>query len=379
MIGGMAFAAPSFGIWCRTVFQLAGGVTDGALADDEIFQGWGPGWLQAGGRAGLHATFSNDKIEFKFTFYLNGLQVTDTDTDTDTDGTAPDINTNPSDGRIDPVNCYGTLKFIPDLLTVLVGRFDGDGWDNFRKISPNPNSDVHNNDIGRFNGWGIIVSVAPADTGFEAALYWKTPAPANAGSGYSGIPFFHQYDMTEQISNISAVASYKLPDLIKFTLGYVVLPGAARSGPGYFQDNNIMARVELLMVENLTLFVDGRIWGLAGDDNMQMKYVLGAGYKMDALGIYLGAYLGIPPTGSDYVSFGANLEVTYDLGDITLGLIGKVDENNSDLEGMKITVAPYVNLDDFGTRIAVEIISDDQAGLGSLYWAVPIYFTFSIW
>jgi len=368
MVGSVAFSAPSFGIWGRTVFQLAGGRDD---VDDVIYQGWGPSWLGPGPRMGLHATFSNDKMEFKFTFYMNYQVVQDTDNN---DGSGATSN---GPGAIDPVNCYGTLKFIPDLLTVLVGRFDGDGWDNFRKNTANPNSDLHNDDIGRFNGWGVIVSVAPADTGFEAALYMQTPAP---NAYYSSVPFYAGFDLVEdQLQNISIAASYKLPDLLKISLGWVNKPGSVKQGAGYYQDNNIFARIELLMVENLTLWVDGRIWGLAGDDNMQMQFVLCAAYKMDALGIYLGAKLGVPPTGNDYISYAANLEVAYDLGAITIGLIGILEDDNSDFESMKFAVKPYVSLDDFGTRIAFEYISDGRAATTVNYWAIPIYFTFSIW
>src|SRR4030042_6772196 len=95
LVGSMAYAAPSFGIWGRTVFVLAGQTAN----NTQIYQGWGPNWMGSGQRMGLHATFTNDKIEFKFTFYMNQTTIA-------------------------PSNLYGTVKFIPDLLSLYVGQYN---------------------------------------------------------------------------------------------------------------------------------------------------------------------------------------------------------------------------------------------------------------
>jgi len=368
MVGSLAFAETSFGIWGRTVFTLAASSNaTGATVD----QSWGPNWGAEGPRMGLHATFSNDKIEYKFTFYFNGAFVSDalnpargadiygTPADTTDD---PIIDLDPN-GNLDMVNMYGTLKLIPDLLSVMVGRMDGDGFDTFRKTSPNPNSDVNNDNIGRMNGWGVIIAVSPKDSGFDAALQIKTPTP-NEDS----------YNIANQIYNLNVAASYALPSLLKFTLGFVnqaTYDGTANT------DYNIFARIELLAVENLTLWVDGRVHGIE-TNAIAMKYVLGAGYKMDALGIYLGAYFAIPASPATNLSYGANLEGQYDLGDVTPGIILTISDGDTSVAGIAFSVQPYVNLDDFGTRIAFEL-TYDTAGAGTLTWAVPVYFTFSIW
>jgi hypothetical protein len=337
MVGSFAFADFSIGCWGRTVLQLAGGLT----GDSTIYQGWGPTW-GVGPRLNLNTDFTSEKVEFKLTLYYGGSDIS-----------------NPT-----ATNFYGTLKFVPDLLSVIVGKVSGDGFDTFRKTSPNPNSDMNNNNIGRMDGWGIIVAVSPKDSGFDAALQLKTPDPTDTQNAYN---------IQDQIYNINVAASYALPDLLKISAGFQNSPGVVF--PDASSDYNIWARVELLMVENLTLWVDGRFYGFGTVTAISMQYNLGFGYKMDAFGISLGANFKVPASPATNLSTAANLEVTYDLGDLTLGGIVSFGIPDFSATGMTFGIAPYINLDDFGTRIAFEF-NYDTSGSGSYTWAVPVYFTF---
>jgi len=346
LVGSMAFAAPSFGIWGRNVFILAGQTAN----NSQIYQGWGPNWMGNGQRMGLHATFVNDKIEFKFTFYMN--QTT-----------------------ISPSNLYGTVKFIPDLLSLYVGQYNADGWDNFRQNTYNPNSDLDNSNIGRVDGTAIILDIAPKDSGIEIAGVLKTPAP---NSGYSGWNWWPGYTIENQLANMGIMGAFTLPDVLKVQAGFIQAPGQAVSGTSTGQAN-VFARVYLLMVDGLKLFIDGRVYGFETANSLMESTLLGVSFKADALGIYLGAKLALPLSGQfTYLNYQANLEVAYDLGPVTAGLIGILQDTNTETDGLNIGVRPYVAFDDFGVRLAVEIHYDTTAGAG-LTWTVPVYFTFSIW
>jgi len=350
LVGGMAFAAPSFGIWGRTVFMLAGQTAN----DDQIYQGWGPNWMGSGQRMGLHATFVNDKIEFKFTFYMNQTTIA-------------------------PSNLYGTVKFIPDLMSLYVGQYNADGWDNFRQNTYNPNSDLDNNNIGRVDGTAIILDIAPKDSGLEIAGVLKTPAP---NSGYNGWNWWPGYTIEDQLANMGIMGAYMIPDVLKIQAGFIQAPGQVVGGTGASRTRgqaNVFARVYLLMVDGLKLFIDGRVYGFENADSLMESTLLGVSFKADALGIYLGAKLALPLSGQAIgLAYNANLEVTYDLGPVTAGLIAMLADGDTDVDGLDIGVRPYVNFDDFGVRLAVEIRYNTVSGQG-LTWMVPVYFTLSIW
>ena len=124
-------------------------------------QGWvGPtGQFPTGQRLDMQFAWSNDHTAINITDYV----------------------TNGGNRRSQIVNAYGTLKFVPDMFTVYIGEFNGDGWDHFRLDSAHPIHDVNNNNVGRFSGWGAILDVAPKDTGFEAAVFAKLGDPSTTG------------------------------------------------------------------------------------------------------------------------------------------------------------------------------------------------------
>lgn len=386
MVGGMAFAAPnvSVGFWGRTIFCVAGGTDQDAF--DSIYQGWGPnwgtydgGWQGAPGpRMGLAVGVSSDKLEWHMNFRIDGNQLT----------------------RL--ADCYGVAKFIPDLLTMQIGFRNADGLDNFRKTSPNVINDIHNENVGRMEGWGIWLIVAPKDSGFEAALQWRTDVPEGYGlyhnsGAFNSCAWYTDWELVDMIVNLNVAASYKVPDVIKITLGWVSLPDDNESGgsdntyPGAYGPRNIFARFELLMVPDMTLWLDARYWGLE-DELSNIKINLGFGYKMGDLNLMLGAAVGIMDevgTTDSHITFDIEPNVEYDLGDITIGLGAGFAGNTLDDSNMRIRGYPYIRLDDFAFTTGIQIIYNTEEGTntnpssgdnyGNFEWYIPIMFTFSFW
>jgi len=391
MIGSMAFAMPnvSVGMWGRTTFALAAGSTD--PANTGVYQGWGPDWGtyywdwnrhevvdpppgtgadalipgynwtgRGGPRMGFQVDTTGDKAEWHMKIRIDSNQVTQLS------------------------NAYGVLKFIPDLLTVNVGYICGDGVDNFRKNSPNAVNDVHNSNIGRMAGWGIWIIVAPKDTGFEAVVQWQTPIPgAESGNSKSwkfigSVHYNENWDIGGMLLNTNIAASYKIPDIMKITLGTVLVP-ASEGNWGLYPaqtQRNIFGRIELLMVEGLILWVDGRYWGMENSTS-NMNFVLGAGYKLDALNIMLGVVVGINPAGD--ISFDIEPDIEYGLGDITLGFAASIAGSSVSGANLKVNVFPYVALLDGAFRAGFEYTLNTVDTADFNYWCIPLILTFSFW
>lgn len=397
MVGSLAFAmTPSFGIWGRTLFVLAGGSSEAAY--DGIYQGIGPNWDGNGPRLGLHIEFNTEKVQFKVVLYFNGAMA------------QPAAANYGGNQNLQVMSMFGTLKFVPDLLTVYVGKNTGDGWDFFRYENANTSNNINNDNVGRMNGWGLLVAVAPKDSGFEAVVQWKMTEPSGFGWAGYGLPFATDLEIGDIMKNIQAGVAYRIPDLLKVQVGYVMLPtggnleanrvtvwtdtdndnvrdpgeeysfgnGVANGNGGLApdtQDHNIFARVFLLMVPNLTCVLEGRFFGWENADQSNFKVQLVAAYQMDALWIGLGAwYAQVNEIGN----FGVNLEGKYNLGFLTAGLGVNFGDSNMDVDGMQLKIMPWVLLNDFGTRIAFEYSMDTDIDTRA-NWAIPVYFTFSIW
>jgi len=375
MVGSLAFAAtPSFGMWGRTLFIVAAGSSEAAYEGD-VLQGLGPNWDGNGPRMGLHMTFSTDKVEFKYVLYFNGAAAT-----------IP-AQTYGGNQNINVMSLFGTLKFVPGLLTVLVGLNNGDGWDYFRYENANTSNNINNGNCGRMNGWGLLVAVEPKDSGLTIVGQWKLPVPNGfAWVGYNP-PFADGWVIEEIAKNANIGASYQIPDLLKVTLAYVTSPSSTVTvyganlvnqgglAPYAEPDHNILLRLQLLAVPGLTLIVEGKVWGFNVGDVINYNAQLVAAYSLDALWIGLGAWYG---SVAEVGNFGANLEVKYNLGPITVALGVNFGDNNMDVDGMQLKIMPWVMLNDFNTRIAFEYSMDTDIDTRA-NWSIPIYFTFSIW
>jgi hypothetical protein len=331
-LSALAFADASIGFgFGRTQFNVAAG---DSVANSQITQGWtdpaGDSWPPAP-RANLSFAYSSDHAGYHFQAYLDGTALT-----------WPGF--------------YGTLKLVPDMFSLLVGRFDDDGWDNFRMTSPHPIRDVNNANVGRFNGWGVILDLMPKDSGFEAAVQYKVDDPAVT-------PFD---TVSRTMVNTSIAASYTLPGMLKITAG-------SQNAVLFTPSRNIFGRVQLLMVPNLTLWADARYDGFdltPAVSNINAE--LAGAYAMDPLTIVLAATVGSNDVlGTKVMTWAVYPEIYYNMGVATLGVytaFGGSDVANS---GIGIQVEPYVKLNDFNLRVSFHYMTNTASGSVSS-WEVPV-------
>ncbi|MBN2354141.1 MAG: hypothetical protein JXD23_16350 [Spirochaetales bacterium] len=387
--GSMAFAEYSIGCWGRTVFTMAGGSSD---AGSTVGVGWGPNWWGST-RMGVNLSFASSTLSFKITTYYNGAFSNTGEginaplVSTNVTGTA-DLITGAVTGtgsgtlaggpnNINMSNMYGSCKVIPDLLTVIVGYNNGDGFDMFRMNGPNPNSDQNNN-LGRMSGWGLWLVLEPKDLGLQVAVNMMTPTPTgNAAWGPLG-GFDAGFSWERQIHNINVAAAYTIPDIVRITAAFMNVYNGMRThvvdattGSNY----EIYARFDLLAITGMALYLDGSFTGLEAERAMSLQLDLGFGYKIGDLGLYLVAKGTIPLEAGD-PQIEANLEVTYNIKPITVGLIVGSSVPLASGANMTFEFQPYVSLDDVSLRIAFDYRLNTLSG-STNYWWVPIFFTFS--
>jgi len=320
----------------RTTFTVAQGFS-GTGAPVDIMQGWGISDWPPSTRQNLDLAWSGDHTAFKVTGYLEGTVIS-------------------------WVNIYGTLKLMPDMFSVMIGRFDGDGFDAFRKTSPHPLRDVNNGNVGRFSGWGIIADVAPKDSGFEAAVMYRTEDPTGAAvDGAPGIA-------ANVASNVNLGASYTVPNLLKVAIGSdkdTLWPAPGR---------NIFGRVEILMVPNLTLWADVAYSGLdlPSPAPTVIAAELAAGYDMKPLTIaFAGKFTSANNTVTTVNVWEVYPEVYYNLGAFTLGLYAAVSGSDVANSGIGYAVEPYVVLNDFNLRVSFMYAGSTATGAIS-EWRIPV-------
>lgn len=342
VFGSFAFAEIGAGMWGRTVFTLAQG-SDIVTVPTQV---WGPSWGGPGPRESMNWFFTSDKLEFHYTANLDGT-------------------------TISMVNLYGTLNILPNLAKIHIGLIGGDGFDDFRLTSPNPWNDHNNGNVGRMAGYQIVGVVAPKDSGFEAAVAYRT-------DGVGAAPIYDS-SVTPAVGNLlytDVAASYVVPNTVKLTAGSTVdgySPTAIR---------NLFARVQLLMVQNLTLWADVKYTGIfeANADKV-LSAVLASGYTMDALSLYLDGTMSMTTLnvgGTTTIAYGVFPAVEYKLGPATLGLYLGVDGNSTANTGLTIAVEPYVVFSDFATRISFNYTMDADkiTSTNDYSWKIPVQFTF---
>jgi len=331
-LGTLAYADASIGFgWGRTTFTVASGFM-GTGASTDITSGWGLADFPTAPRENLDIAYSGDHTGFHFTGYMDGTVLS-------------------------WVGIYGTLKLMPDMFSVLIGEFNNDGWDDFRKTSPHPIRDVHNGNVGRFNGYGIIGVLAPKDSGFEAAVMYKTADPTAAGAP-------NLIGGTAKNTNFGL--SYTVPNTVKVVVGSTT--GAIDPLP---VERNVFGRVELLMVPNLTLWADVKYEGFDVTPAVSIiNAELAGAYDMKPLTIVFAGVFG--SAGTPAVStWGVVPEVYYNMGAFTLGLYASVAGSSLAGSGIGYMVEPYVKLNDFNTRISFVYAGDTLAGSIST-WRIPV-------
>jgi len=341
-LSALAFADASIGFgFGRTQFSVASGDSGAGSDIMQGFAGNGNSWPPAP-RENLDVAYSSDHAAFHFTAYLDGTILT-----------WPGI--------------YGTLKLIPDMFSLLIGRFDNDGWDTFRMTSPHPIRDVNNANVGRFNGYGVILDVAPKDSGFEAAVMYRTGDPTAPGAS--------QDSLTRTVVNTFIAASYTLPGMLKITAG------SDTEGVLYVPNRNVFGRVQLLLIPNLTLWLDARYFGFDMTPTATSNIVaeLAGSLDMKPLTIVWAAKYSMLEAvpGTKTSMWEVYPEVYFNMGAITLGLFAGVA--GGDLPALPsgtilYQVEPYIVLNDFNLRASFNYVSNTSSGAIAT-WEVPVLIT----
>jgi len=332
-----ANSAVNFGFG-RTTFTLAQG---SSVSGSDIEQGWeNPPGFPVQPRANMALSYSGDHMAYHLQAYL--------------DGTA-----------LSWPGFYGTLKLMPDMFSVMIGRFDDDGWDNFRKTSSHPLKDTNNGrpgvgNVGRFGGWGVIAEVSPKDSGFDAAVMYRTADPTGTGAFYG---------LSGTASNTNIAASYIVPNTVKITAGSI-------AQTLYVADRNIFGRVELLMVPNLTLWADVAYDGfdVKPTSVSNINAMVNAAYDMKPLTIVVAAKYGSNDiVGTKVGTWAVYPEVYYNAGMLTVGLYGNASGSDIANSGIVYQVEPYVLLNDFNTRISFLYTGTTAAApLNISTWQIPV-------
>ncbi|RPJ08278.1 MAG: hypothetical protein EHM28_04710 [Spirochaetaceae bacterium] len=332
-LGNLVFADLAFGAWGRSIFNLA----EGNDAVDDITQSWGPGWGVH--RLGVDFNFTSKFVDYHMNMRTNYATLMGFPT------------------------MYGTLKLVPDMFSLHMGQFSGDGFDTFRKTSPHPINDKNNGDVGRMNGWGLIGILAPKDSGFEAGVMWATADPMwddDADPATSVVPF--HANIEDNAEMVDVAAAYTVPGTVKITAGSM-----------YDGVRNIFGRVELLMVKDLTLWADAKYVGLESSTAAALSAMLAGGYKMDALTIAFAAGLGMG-LDAETLDWSVYPEVYYNLGAVTAGIYLGVSGGDTLGDGLAIEAQPYVVVNDFNLRISVDITYNTDTEATT--WAIPVLVTF---
>jgi hypothetical protein len=254
------------------------------------------------------------------------------------------------------------------MFTAYIGLFNGDGWDHFRLDSAHPIHDVNNDNVGRFNGYGAILDVAPKDSGFEAAVFAKLQDPTVSASN----------TLANQTSQYAFAASYTVPNLVK------VAAGSTTFSYWPTPQRNIFASVQLFMVPNLTAW--DNFWYAGFDQSTSVTIysdLLAISYDMKPLTIILAASFGgnsagMSPdyaraanAGADYTAWSVYPEVIYNMGAFSLGLYLGLAGTSVSNSGIGYQIEPYVKLNDFGVRISALYSSSTASGAIST-WEIPV-------
>jgi hypothetical protein len=394
LVGSALYAEASFGIWGRTRFALAEG--NNTLTLPQTYQDWNL-WGNWGPQMQLNYSWSNDKMGYVLKYVYNGGG-TNSPSGNNQPGAGYDGNSWAFDyyGGSGIQKAYGTLKLIPNLLTLHVGFMQD--YDQFRFEGGAQVNTYNTLNVGRYNGWGLIAVLAPKDSGFVLAVQYRTEQPYPAsGNGYGSSSTL----LTDNLNNISVAAEFQLPDIFKVQAGLV--RNGNKQGGGETYPNvslnsetgayNIFIRLHLLAIQGLTLNVTNGIAGLLESDvgwnNVIIRDTLYARFGIGAFAVAVGAesVLNSPKVSTNNQTFnlGFYVEPSYNLGPITLGLGGLFTLPQSQTVGisttdsMSIQIQPWVLLNDFSTRIFFDfIINPNRISTDSDYaWDLKVDFTFS--
>jgi len=349
LVGSIVFADASFGIWGRTRFNIAMGNQTVLLED--TWQSWRL-WGNDGPQMQFNYSWSNDKLGYTFKIVINGGGL----------GTGYDLW-----GGNGICKAYGTLKLLPGLFTLYVGYMQD--FDTFRYESGMQMWNTNSDNIGRFNGWGVIAVLNPKDSGFTLAAQFASELG-------------NQNFIDVNLNNISVAAQFQLPDIFKIDAGFVRSGGKGGGAEFYPTVSgergayHIFARLHLLAIQGMTLNVTHNMWGMLENDigwpNTDMRESLSFRFGAGAFAIAAAGDLQISMPkagGTSLITLVAAVEPSYNLGPITVGLgVGMDMSTATTADSLTLEFQPYVIITDFSTRIFFDFtLNGDNASATTDY------------
>lgn len=396
ILSSFVYADVGIGIWGRTVFVVAAGRNYAEGEESWIYQGWGPDW-GGGPSMGFEVWWTSDVSEYHFKWAFD--------------------RDNFSGSKI--AQAWGKIKIVPDLMTLQVGLRDSQ--DDFRETTPVSGHDYNAEDVGRLNGWGVVIMVEPKDTGFKLGLQWRTPIGTEGWVDYPKVLDANDNPFQGNLYNAGVCASYTMPEMVKITVGTVINGQDWQGDAGILwpnQNRSIFGRIHLLMVPDLTLWLLVKYQGLEPYENeydtnadgepeiyikpnSSMDVVLGAKYAAGDFSIGFGGYLNMAMPKDDdndatdeinTTNIGVTLDPNYKLTDLNIGaVIGmemKMDDDDVDDEyGQYIFVEPYVGIPKFNMRIGFTYGMNANLNTAELpdgyaedfTWSLYVQTDFSFW
>jgi len=385
VFSSFVYADVGVGIWGRTVFVAAAGRNVAEGEESWIYQGWGPDW-GGGTMMGIAVWWFNDTMSYHFKMVYHN-----------------------KNSAVAFTEAWGDIKIMPDMITLQMGYREEQ--DPFRETTPVSAHDMNSSNVGRMNGWGVVVMVEPKDTNFKLGIQWRLPVGSTSNVNFPKVLDPADTAIQNNLNNVNIGASYTMPEMVKITVGSMI-HCEAWEGDGILWPNterSIFARIHLLMVPDLTCWLLVKYTGLeaytttyvidtAGTELdvtrpwSGLDILLGAKYKMGDISIALGADFNMQmpkadnPIETTTTSIAVNIDPNYNLGNLNVGaVIGletKMDDDDvDDAYGQYIYVEPYVGIPKFNMRIAFlyGMNADLNTDTDDFTWSIPVQVDFSFW
>jgi hypothetical protein len=304
---------------------------------------------------------------------------------------------------------WGDIKIMPDMITLQMGYREEQN--DFRETTPVSAHDMNSGNVGRMNGWGVVVMVEPKDTNFKLGIQWRLPVGSTGNVNFPKVLDPLDTAIQNNLSNVNIGASYTMPEMVKITVGSMIHCEAWEGDGGIlwpYAERSIFARIHLLMVPDLTCWLLVKYVGLEAVDteydtnadgetdltvnrpNSGIDILLGAKYKMGDISVALGADFNMTMPkeegGTTITNIEVNIDPNYNLGNMNIGaVIGLAtrmdDDDVDDAYGQYIYVEPYVGIPKFNMRIGFTygMNADLNTDTDDFTWSIPVQVDFSFW
>jgi hypothetical protein len=302
-----AFADFSWGMWGRTELSLLRGSSD----TDDIISLWGPNWWTLGYNnggpfMGFNLSWSNDTFGYNWSFQFQNWDIFGDEKGDDANFAGADV-----------FQLNGTTKVIPDLLTLKIGLISEGGY-NYNPPAAGDWGGKKHGDI--WDVTGMMLTLAPADSGFKAMVLYRVPLNGMASNG----------DPIGDCAKYTDVCfQYTIPGTASITggtLGTNNMVGLSALEAG----RPIFATAKMFMIPNLNLDLSLQ-YNLANfideddedgvEDTASLSAILGVTYTLDAL-ILKGAFWLIDNMVEDdaQINYRGGLNIEYTAGDFWIAI-----------------------------------------------------------